>query len=213
MTKPVLILMARWHGLKRCKTRLAKDIGFAQAAEIQKQLTKHTVSVARDLERKGLADVHLTISGIGPKAAKRFGQIVGIQTVKSQSNGCLGLRMRREILYSQRKALSSSCKQRPIIVIGTDLPSLCEFDLMQASSALTTHEMVIGPSNDGGYWLIGLSGKLVNPLISWPFCGIPWGSEEVFSKTINQAQINRIAIRFLRNKNDVDRLTDLLPWE
>tara|TARA_Y100001968_G_scaffold333318_1_gene395456 strand:- start:5439 stop:6083 length:645 start_codon:yes stop_codon:yes gene_type:complete len=212
MYKPIIILMTRWHGIKRCKTRLAKDIGFIQAVAIQKKLTKHTISVARSLEKKGLVEVQLAISGIGPNSAKRFCQNEGLSKVTVQKRGCLGLRIRHEILNSQKKIRPRKYRKRSAIVIGTDLPSLCEFDLIEALIALKNNEIVIGPSDDGGYWLIGLSGSLVNPLISWPFAGIPWGTKDVTTKTIEKAQVKNIPLKFLKHKNDVDRLGDLSPW-
>ena len=213
MYKPILILMTRWHGIKRCKTRLAKDIGYIQAVAIQKRLTKHTISVARSLEKKGMAEVQLAISGVGPNAAKRFCLNEGLSKVSVQKSGCLGLRMRREILHSQKKTFSRKQLESSVIVIGTDLPNLCEFDLIEALEILKRNEMVIGPSDDGGYWLLGLSGELVNPLISWPFSGIPWGTKEVFSKTIKKAQTKNIPLKFLKHKNDLDKLEDLSPWQ
>ena len=44
--------MAKWHGFGRCKTRLSKDIGKTNSARIQKFMTRHTISVARSLEKK-----------------------------------------------------------------------------------------------------------------------------------------------------------------
>tara|TARA_Y100001968_G_C19387410_1_gene733625 strand:- start:948 stop:1568 length:621 start_codon:yes stop_codon:yes gene_type:complete len=205
--------MTRWHAIKRCKTRLAKDIGFVQAVAIQKRLTKHTISVAKSIEKKGLANVQLAISGIGPNAAKRFGRSQGLPSVSVQRDGCLGLKMRRQILLSQRKTSSLKHLKNTIIIIGTDLPDLCEFDLIDALTISKNNEMVIGPSEDGGYWLLGLSGKLINPLISWPFCGMPWGTSKVIQKTIEKAQKRNIPLTFLKEKTDLDRLEDLSPWQ
>ena len=72
--------------------------------------------------------------------------------------------------------------------------------------------MVLGPSNDGGYWLIGLSNKLLNPLCSWPFSGISWGTDKVLQETIRLASSNQINYQLLQTKNDLDNIMDLSPW-
>ena len=72
--------------------------------------------------------------------------------------------------------------------------------------------MVLGPSNDGGYWLIGLSKKLLDPLYSRPFSGINWGTDQVLQQTIRLANLNKIDYQLLQNKNDLDNIRDLSPW-
>ena len=57
--------MAKWHGFGRCKTRLSRDIGKLNSSKIQNIMTKHTISVARSVEQKGLINISLAISGLG----------------------------------------------------------------------------------------------------------------------------------------------------
>ena len=85
-------------------------------------------------------------------------------------------------------------------------------DLIQAIQILNHKEMVLGPSKDGGYWLIGFSNKLLSPLCSWPFSGINWGTNQVLEKTIRLATLNQIDYQLLQTKNDLDTLLDLSPW-
>ena len=68
--KPTIVLMTRWHGIYRCKSRLSKDIGALKASKIQKKLTDHTIEVAKEIQKKGLADIKVAIHGIGIQAAK-----------------------------------------------------------------------------------------------------------------------------------------------
>ena len=72
--------------------------------------------------------------------------------------------------------------------------------------------MVLGPSADGGYWLIGFSKKLLNPVLWWPFSGIHWGTNQVLKETIRLASINQIDYQLLQTKNDLDTIIDLSPW-
>tara|TARA_B100000965_G_scaffold250972_1_gene211058 strand:+ start:255 stop:914 length:660 start_codon:yes stop_codon:yes gene_type:complete len=204
--------MTRWHSIYRCKSRLSKGIGASNAAKIQEKLTKHTIHVAKGIEKEGLADVRLAFDGIGIKAAKKWAISNKIKTVTTQGTGNLGTKMKRQFLKTYAENNISHQIPNSILLIGTDLPSISQLDLRQAIHLLNHKEMVLGPSNDGGYWLIGLSNKLLNPLCSWPFSGIDWGSDQVLKKTIRLATINQIDHQLLQTKNDLDTISDLSPW-
>ena len=213
MHKPILILMARWPAPNRCKTRLSKSIGSVRAAAIQKHLNFHTISVAKRLEQKGLIELKISIDGIGPKRADKWGKNIGIQEISIQSIGCLGLRMRKEVLKVQKsKRVISQRAKRTTILIGTDLPTLCEFDIIKAIQKLKTNDLVLGPANDGGYWLIGLAGNRLEPLTAIVFDGIKWGSNSVLDSTISKAKMKGIKYELLKCKNDLDQLIDISPW-
>ena len=204
--------MIRWPAAGRCKKRLARDIGLKSAACIQKRINKHTITVAKTLQAQGFLDIQLAVSGLATKTAKRWGMNHGINNVFEQGEGSLGLRMRRQVLLAQKQQKCNNIG-RPTILIGSDLPTLCKLDLIKATEALQKHEIVLGPSIDGGYWLIGLSKKLVKPVASWPFIGMPWGTNQVLEKTINSANLRAISYRLLREQNDIDQLEDLAPWQ
>ena len=211
-TKPVVVLMTRWHSIFRCKSRLSIEIGALKAAKIQERLTNHTINVAKIIHKEGLADVKVAIDGVGINAAKKWARINNIKTISVQGPGNLGTKMKRQFLKTLSEKNTSQQISNSILIIGTDLPSISHFDLIHAMDLLNRKEMVLGPSNDGGYWLIGLSNKLLNPLCSWPFSGINWGTDQVLKKTIRLANLNQIDYQLLDAKNDLDNLNDLLPW-
>ncbi len=212
--KPVLVVMARWPAAGRCKNRLAAEIGPEQASLIQRRLTEHTFQVAQKIANKGLLELQIAFSGITPQsAAKQLGIYEGINSLLSQGQGSLGLRMRRQVLRVQRAHSPNKHFERSTLLIGTDLPDLCEKDLLIALEALKKKEMVIGPASDGGYWLLGLSRGLVKPVASWPFCGIPWGTNQVLQKTLQKATKAKVQYELLNQKNDLDRLEDLNQWQ
>ncbi len=204
--------MARWPAAGRCKARLAYKLGINRASSIQKQLTNHSIAVAKELEEHGLVEVRLAVTGLGWKGARRWGKRQGIKTIDTQGQGTLGARMRRQVLRVQKQSKSKHSIGKPTILIGTDLPTLCKTDLVNAIEALTSCELVLGPSKDGGYWLIGLSGTLINPVATWPFCGIPWGTDKVMEKTIHQANAVETQLQLLHEQNDLDQEEDLSPW-
>ena len=208
----IIVLMTKWHSIYRCKSRLSKDIGALKASKIQEKLTKHTINVAKEVQKEGLADVKVAIDGIGIKAAKKWAKINKIKTVATQGAGNLGTKMKRQFLKTHAEKTISHQIPNSILLIGTDLPSISHFDLIKAINILKNKEMVVGPSYDGGYWLIGFSNKLINPLFTWPFSGISWGTNQVLKETIRLATLNKINYQLLQNKNDIDNILDLSPW-
>ena len=210
--KPIIVLMTRWHSIYRCKSRLSKEIGAHKAAKIQEKLTRHTIKVAKEIQKDGLADIKVAIDGIGIKAAKKWALQNKIKKVANQGPGNLGTKMKRQFLKTSTEKTFSHQLPNSILLIGTDLPSLSYFDLNQAINILNNKEMVIGPSNDGGYCLIGLSKKLLDPLYSRPFSGINWGTDQVLQQTNRLANINKIDYQLLQYKNDLDNIRDLSPW-
>ena len=196
--------MVKWHAYGRCKTRLSKDIGKLNSANVQRKMTEHTISVAKSLEEKGLIDISLAISGIGYKKSKRWTRELGIKQFNLQGRGCLGEKMRRQILIN--KDLSFYKK---VIVIGTDLPDLCHMDLLNTISKLKKNDLILGPSNDGGYWLIAFSEKLLSTNLYLPFINIKWSKENVLEKTINNFSSMVFKYEFINRKIDIDTLIDI----
>ncbi len=207
-----VILMTRWPAIYRCKSRLSKDIGALKAAAIQRKLTNHTINVVQKIQKEGLADVKVAIDGIGIKAANKWAKSNNISTVVLQGAGNLGTKMKRQFLKTHSDKAPSHQIRNSILLIGTDLPSISHVELIQAIEILKYKDMVLGPSSDGGYWLIGLSDKLLNPLSSWPFSGISWGTDKVLQTTIRFASSNQIDYQLLQTKNDIDNIEDLSLW-
>ncbi len=90
----------------------------------------------------------------------------------------------------------------PIIVIGTDLWTLDVFDIHKAIKALKMHSTVVGPSSDGGYYLLGLNA--FNPKV---FEQKKWGTSTVLSSTLNDLKEEDVFL--LQEKNDIDTYNDL----
>ena len=142
------------------------------------------------------------------RCKKRLSKDIG----EYQGKGSLGLKMKRQLVLTQRKRSLKSKNHREIIFIGTDVPDLCENDIISAISYLTRNEIVIGPAVDGGYWLIGFSKNILCPVISWPFAGIRWGSSSVLKETLRKAKTEGIKYKLIRKKSDIDKLSDLEFW-
>ena len=199
--------MAKWHGFGRCKTRLAKDIGKTNAAKVQGMMTNHTISVAKSLQKIKLIEVSIAISGLGRKKCRRWSNELGIKKFNLQGKGCLGERMKRQIIINKKFCTQNKIKN--IIFIGTDLPDLCHLDLLNTISELKQNDLILGPSNDGGYWLIGFSAKMISKHLYLPFINIEWSKENVLKKTVDNFASTKLKYKFLNKKIDIDTIIDL----
>ena len=195
--------MARWPAPGRCKQRLSRGLGPGRAARIQHQLTAHTLAVASQLHGVELV---VAMDGLGPRAARRwFGSRGGPRWV-AQGKGSLGLRMQRQINRAIREG------GQPVVVIGSDLPQLESADLAAGFACLGAAsgdgcDLVLGPADDGGYWLIGLHQSQPSLL-----AGIPWGSNQVMGFTLERAEGLGLDVGLLATRSDLDWPRDLLPW-
>ena len=93
------------------------------------------------------------------------------------------------------------------IIIGTDCPGLTEALLQEAFAALATHEVVIGPAEDGGYYLLGMR-ELYTDL----FLNKSWSTDSVLPHTLADADRLGLQVKQLPVLRDVDDATDLAAW-
>ena len=207
MSETLLIIMVKWPRFGNCKTRLSKDIGKKNALKIQKKMLCHTLSVSNHLREQKIVDISIAITGIGFNSSKRWCTDLGINNFCFQGKGCLGEKMKRQIFKYQRE--SRNFKNKNIIFIGTDLPDLCHMDIVKTIPKLKQKDVILGPSNDGGYWLIAFSQRFISKNNYLPFINIQWSSNDVLKKTIDNLSQQKIKIDFLNTKIDIDTLHDI----
>ncbi|MCG8551159.1 MAG: TIGR04282 family arsenosugar biosynthesis glycosyltransferase [Desulfobacterales bacterium] len=92
------------------------------------------------------------------------------------------------------------------VLIGSDLPDLPSGILDKAFKGLAQCSAAIGPSRDGGYYLIGFTAKGFTPQI---FHGIPWGTNQVFDLTVNAFMAHQVSHHTLPLWQDIDTRADL----
>jgi rSAM/selenodomain-associated transferase 1 len=93
-----------------------------------------------------------------------------------------------------------------VVLIGSDIPDLPLEFIEEALASLQEKDVVIGPSLDGGYYLIGFKDKKFSPQA---FKGIPWGTERVFEETMKILKHEGLTIHILQPWRDIDTVEDL----
>jgi rSAM/selenodomain-associated transferase 1 len=185
---PRVILFTRFPESGSAKTRLIPALGAERAAQLHRVLTERTVQAVRS---SGLM-LELRTTG-APTAA--FEEWLGRLSIIDQGEGDLGNR------------LSRAGPPYPTIFIGADAPDLTPALLQLAAHELQNASAVIGPAEDGGYWLLGLS----HP-VDAVFEGIEWGTSSVFGQTMDRLAAARIDPVLLPKLADCDRPEDLARW-
>ena len=92
------------------------------------------------------------------------------------------------------------------LLIGSDIPGLTADVIEEAFAALLTHDAVIGPADDGGYYLIGFRKKSFEPGI---FHGMVWSTQTVFRETMDKLHDASLKVYVLPELTDVDTVEDL----
>jgi rSAM/selenodomain-associated transferase 1 len=93
-----------------------------------------------------------------------------------------------------------------VVLIGSDIPELPIEFIQEAFQSLKEKDVVIGPSIDGGYYLIGFKEKTFSPQV---FEGIPWSTESVFEETMKVLKEEKLTVHTLQPWRDIDTIDDL----
>ncbi len=177
----------------RVKTRLAAAIGEADAAAVYRACVEQTLAHLRALQP------HAQLCVDPPEAMARVQAWVGRGwRLAPQQGATLGERLSR----ATRQAFAEAAQR--VVVIGTDSPWIGPADLDDAFRALDEADVVVGPAEDGGYYLLGFARP--QPAL---FEGIAWSTPAVFEQTCARAQALGLRVAVLRQGYDVDRVEDL----
>ena len=178
------------------KTRLAAAVGDDAALRIYRRLAEHAVAEARALAEDGVeVRVHFTPADAEGEVRAWLGPGV---LYLPQARGGLGERMREAF------ARAFADGRRRVVIIGSDLPELDATLLRRAFALLDSHEAVIGPARDGGYYLLGL-----REMVEGVFAGIAWSTPTVLRETMARLAAAGIVPATLPALADVDEVGDL----
>lgn len=195
MQQPALLILIKNSIIGKTKTRLAQDVGHDMAIRMYGILMRYTRDQALTLEdtsRYLLYSDEVVEADDWP--ADRFLKLV-------QVGPGLGERMQAAFDHAFARG------HERVVIIGSDCPGLTGDLLRDAFAALEQHEVVIGPANDGGYYLLGL--RQPQPSL---FTDMDWGTASVFEDTLARTQVQGLSVNQLKTLSDVDHLEDWLGY-
>lgn len=190
-SKNALIIFTKNPELGKCKTRLAKTIGNKAALEVYKHLLQHTATVTEQIQ----ADKFVFYSeGI----AKNDIWNDSIFKKKLQQGNDLGEKMK----HAFNELFQAGYEK--VVIIGSDLFDLEVTHINNAFDALNNTQCVLGPAQDGGYYLLGLT-----KMLPFMFDNKSWSTPQLWEETLNDLKENSIAFTTLETLNDIDTFDDL----
>lgn len=190
MKNSALLIFTRNPEIGKVKTRLAKSIGDENALTVYNDLLLHTRNATQNINCDKFVFYDRTL------LKEDLWSDLAYQK-KLQSEGDLGQRM--------QNAFDSlfDLGYKYCIIVGSDLFELTEIVIENAFEKLNSNDAVIGPAEDGGYYLLGLKNKNNDV-----FKNKKWGTETVFKATIKDLENSKVAI--LQTLNDIDTFDDLI---
>lgn len=190
MSKNRIIVFVKNVVPGKVKTRLARTIGNEEALKVYMHLLDITKKEVLKLavEREVWYAWNLEENDIWDK--KEFNK-------KVQITGDLGEKMNDAFKKSFEEGTDK------VIVIGSDCPTLTSTIIEEAFKRLDESDVVVGPSKDGGYYLIGMNS--FHPEV---LADITWSTEKVMSQTEQKAKDYDLSLARLETLNDIDNQTD-----
>jgi len=192
-SKELLIIFTRNPELGKGKTRLAATVGKHKALEIYKFLLSHTRKITKDL--RSVRQVWYT-----EKVWLEDEWANEIYDKKLQKGADLGLKMK----FAFQEGFEAGFEK--IMIIGSDMFDLNKSDLEFAFEQLKKNDFVLGPAEDGGYYLLGMT--YLKPEL---FKKKEWGTNTVLKDTLNDLEKEKLHL--LPVKNDVDIYEDIKDIE
>jgi rSAM/selenodomain-associated transferase 2/rSAM/selenodomain-associated transferase 1 len=194
-----LILFARYPIDGRVKTRLIPALGAEGAAALHRRLVLRAWRTAHETCRAVPADLEVHFDGGTEHAMSHW--LGDNAHFFPQRAGDLGERMAGAFEESFRTGSAAT------VIIGSDCPGLSSGIITAAFARLRETKVVLGPAQDGGYYLIGLSRPM--PEL---FRGIPWGTDRVLADSLAVLQRRGCKPALLEPLGDIDRPEDLPAW-
>lgn len=183
-------MMVREPVMGRVKTRLARGAGAVAAVSFYR---RSTAGLLARLDRDPRWQLVLAVTPdaarpnrVWPADVARFGQ----------GGGDLGRRLQRAF---------DRLPPGPVVIIGSDSPSISPAHIARAFRALGGSDAVLGPAPDGGYWLVGMRRV---PSVPRAFAGVRWSSETTLADTL-AALGTRRRVTLVDTLDDVDDAADL----
>ncbi len=187
-----LVIMAKKPEAGRVKTRLARQIGTAEA------LRGYRAILAATLRQLGSDPRWRTWLAVSPDASATSPVWPANIDIFAQGNGGLGERMQR---------IFDTLPGGPVMIVGSDIPGIHADEIARGFKLLGKNDAAIGPAPDGGFWLIGLKRF---PRIVKPFHNVRWSSTHARRDTLQN--LEGLHVGELATRRDIDTSEDYRDW-
>ena len=189
MNKELILIFARNPEIGQCKKRLAVTVGDFNALAIYKILLHHTVSIVENLPYDKAVYYSDKVTKNDTWEDSNY------QKFKQEGED-LGDRM-----LNAFKNSFQACYEK-VIIVGSDIIDLKQKHIYEAFKALEANDVVIGPAEDGGYYLLGMK-----EMLPFVFKNKNWGTSSVYSDTLSDLRTS--SVLRLETLNDIDVYDDL----
>lgn len=195
-TKNAAIVFLKFPQEGEVKTRLAKDKSEKFATEFYKVCVEHTISEVKEMQES--AEIFLFVESNLTEIKEWLGTGINIYEQKGED---LGVKMKNAFEEVFNKGFEH------VIIIGTDIPGISSSILKTAFRHLKSTETVIGPAQDGGFYLLGM-----NQLHEELFKETEWSTDEVLPTLL--VKIKSLGCQFvmLPELIDIDHEADIKDW-
>ncbi len=192
MKENTLLIFVKNPQVGKVKTRLAKTIGDKKALSIYQALLKLTERVTAPLNVVKMVYYNEWIEKYDVFSEKDYHKAL-------QANGNLGEKMKQAF----KTEFENGAKK--VVIIGSDCPEIETSILEKTFKELDTHQIVIGPAVDGGYYLLGM-----NTFYPFLFEDKPWSTAEVYSQSVGAIQKHKLDYFTLPTLRDIDTEEDYI---
>jgi rSAM/selenodomain-associated transferase 1 len=194
-----IIVFVRFPVEGKVKTRLANETDDEYATSFYKTCAEHTFNELLKVKENG-TEIFLFCSEENEiHKVKRWTEDKFKYQFQQGDN--LGLRMLNAFSFVFNKGYEK------VIIVGTDAPDLSLSIIQNAIIFLNDYSCVIGPANDGGYYLLGFRKNVTDV-----FNGIEWSTETVFENTIEKLKYSKTDFFVMDELIDIDTKEDLSNW-
>jgi len=191
VSKEKLIVFVKAPREGEVKTRLAATMGTKKACAAYREMV---ATVLRHIGALQSVELRFAPDDAGAEIQPWLQRD---WIAQPQGEGDLGTRMLRAF----EDSFAAGAER--VVVIGSDCPEAGSADVRTAWKELKSHDVVLGPAIDGGYWLIGL--RAAQPAL---FEGISWSGDQVLGQTLQRARTLGVRIQLLRILADIDTEED-----
>ena len=179
---------------------MIKRLGPHGAADLHRKMTEQIICTVEPILEKG--KIQLQIYYCGGLLQEMETWLGRKHSFHIQQGNDLGQRMAHAFVQTRKQGFER------ILLIGSDCPDITADIITNGLEQLNSHDLVLGPAADGGYYLIGLSDQVKN--ISILFQSISWGTGQVLAQTVTQAEKGCFSFSLLPQLHDIDRPEDLV---